>query len=176
MWALLFLPSSYHQKTFFMDQNKDSFGSHLHLMKRCYNYSNCTHKGAQGSIHFYFDLCKYFAFKSTRLCQHSVNPKVVFIKVRIIWWGRGGSGRHLDSLAPPPPTEMENLRHGYWQGIFLISIPDDSYEKQMFRDTLPWNRAKLSSSLEKREGSMRWWKGGLLAHQIKAQPSDFQPW
>lgn len=36
---------SYHQKIFFLGHGKNSFGSHLPLMKRCYNYANCTPKG-----------------------------------------------------------------------------------------------------------------------------------
>lgn len=36
---------SYHQKIFFLGHGKNSFGSHLPLMKRCYNYANCTSGG-----------------------------------------------------------------------------------------------------------------------------------
>lgn len=36
---------SYHEKIFFLGHGKNSFGSHLPLMKKCYNYANCTSGG-----------------------------------------------------------------------------------------------------------------------------------
>lgn len=49
---------SYHQKLFFLGHGKNSFGSHLPLMKRCYNYANCTSKGGWGARISIFGLYK----------------------------------------------------------------------------------------------------------------------
>lgn len=53
--------------------------------------------------------------------------------------GKHGGGRLVKTqipLGPAPPTETENLRNGYWEGVFLTSIPEDSYEKQILSVTV----------------------------------------
>lgn len=67
----------HHQNTFFMGQKKDSFGSHLHVVKGCYNYANCTPNGVREYSFLLGALGEYFAFTSTRLCQHSVSPRMI---------------------------------------------------------------------------------------------------
>lgn len=39
-------------------------------------------------LFLFWALEEYFAFKSSRLPQHSVNPRALFLKVRITWGGR----------------------------------------------------------------------------------------
>lgn len=84
--ALLF----YHQKIFFLGHSKNSFGSHLPLMKRCYNYANCTPKGGWGVCISIFDLYKNILHS----CQAGIVSilhilEQSFCKSELPEWGKG---------------------------------------------------------------------------------------
>ena len=89
---------------------------------------------------------------SSRLCQYSVNPRTVFLNVRIIW-GRGVSYKNSDSC---PPTEIENLGKGtgkvYFYLIFQVMLMKSNFQGA----AVPWDRKTLSLSTEEKKESVRW--------------------
>ena len=92
---------------FFRGQNKDSFGSHLHLMKRCCNYANCTPKGVQGSIHFYFGLYKNIL----HLCHPGFVSSVQFSLSVVSDSLRPHESQHAGPPCPSPtPRVHSDLR------------------------------------------------------------------
>lgn len=129
-------------------------------MKRCYNYANCTHKWVQGVFISILVFIRIFFIYVNQVCQHSVYPRTVFLKVRIIW----GRGVFLIKTQIPalPPTETENLGKSTGKVYFLLAF-QVTLMKNILRTTLPRDRKKLSLSTEEKERSARWWQGWFVA-------------
>ena len=67
---------------------------------------------------------------SSRLCRHSVNPRTVFLKDRIIW--RSGVFLLKTQIPALPPIEIENLGKGtgkvYFHLIFQVMLMKSKFQ------------------------------------------------
>ena len=77
---------------------------------------------------------RIFCICVNQVCQHSINPRTVFLKVRILW----GRGVFLTKTQIPalPPTEIENLGKSTGKVYFHLAFQVTPM-KNILRTTVP---------------------------------------